>query len=116
RFFDRYFAIDSMQLINIDSFELQSLQTLVHALRQIFWSTIRYPIARPRSGETALGRNHQIFWIWMQRFRNQQLARLGAVGVGRINQIPTELDHAPQNLLRVLAIRWPPPNSRAGDP
>src|SRR6516162_1376480 len=95
RFLDRYLAIDSVQLIEVDPFELQPLQTLVHALRQIFRSTIRDPIARTRSSETALGRNHQTFWVWMQRFRNQQLTRLGAVGIGSINQIHPELDRAP---------------------
>src|ERR1700745_56558 len=61
------FAIDSVQLIDIDPFELQPLQTFVHALRQIFRPTIRHPLTRARSSETPLGRNHQIFWVWMQR-------------------------------------------------
>src|SRR5438552_3233377 len=35
RFFDRHFAIDPMQLIQIDPLELQPLQTFIDALRRL---------------------------------------------------------------------------------
>ena len=51
----------------------------------------------------------------MQSFCNQQLACFWSVGVGRIDQIDTELDGASQNFEGVAAISRPTPNTLSGN-
>ena len=49
----------------------------------------------------------------MKRFRNQELVRFRTVSVGRVDEIHSELNRAPQNLFCILAIGRPTPNPRS---
>src|SRR5205823_3863014 len=88
-------------------------QAFIDALRQIFRTTIRDPTARAWASETAFGRNHQSFRIRMERFCDEKLARFGAVGIGRVDQVHAKIARAPQNFLCVLAIGRPTPDPLA---
>jgi hypothetical protein len=51
----------------------------------------------------------------VERLGDQVLADLGAVGVGRVKQVHTQLDDAPQHALALLRILRRSPDPLAGD-
>src|SRR6266516_1854989 len=105
-----------MQLPQIDSLEFQSLETFIDSLCQILRSPVLQPLSRTGPGLTAFGRNHQAFWIGIQRFSNEELVRFWTVSIGSVDEIDAQLDCAPQNFLRVLSIRRPTPDPLARQP
>ncbi len=105
-----------MQLIQIDPVKFQPLQTLLHALLEIVGTTVRRPFARARSRQSALGRDDESFRIRMERFSDEQFARLRSIGISGVDQVNPELDGATQHLKRIRAIGWPAPNAFTGDP
>src|SRR5512132_4363469 len=69
---------------------------------------LRPPVAQPFAlslvGEAALGRDHEIVRIRMQRLGDLMLVDFGAVGVRGVDVVHSELDGAAQDGLRVLRI------------
>jgi hypothetical protein len=102
-----------MQLIQIDPLQLQPLQTVVDALRQIFGPAIRHPLPGARPGVPALRRNQQSFRIRMERFGDEQFVNLRAIGIGGVDEIHAQLEGSAQDLLRFLAVRRPSPDPLA---
>jgi hypothetical protein len=51
----------------------------------------------------------------MERLGDEQFACFRAVSIGRVDQIHTKLDCAPQHFERVLPVRRPPPNAFPSD-
>src|ERR1044072_8946763 len=85
RFFGVHFRIDPVQLVKIDTLELQSLQAVVHALFQAFGSAVRSPLTRTRPSRSPFGCDHNSLWIGMHRFCDEQFALLWTGGVGGID-------------------------------
>ena len=52
----------------------------------------------------------------MKRLGDQVLAYLGAVRVGRVDQVDAELDDAPEQALGLLGVVGRAPDATAGDP
>ena len=52
----------------------------------------------------------------MERFCYEQFACFRSVGIGRVDQVHTEFNCAPENFKRVGPVRRPSPNSVPGDP
>jgi hypothetical protein len=52
----------------------------------------------------------------MERFRDQEFARLRAVGIRRIDQVDSELDCALENFARFVPILGPTPDSLTRNP
>src|SRR2546423_4113916 len=107
--------IDAVQLPEIDPVELEPLEAVIDALLQILGLAVRYPLVRPGPGVAAFRSDDQTFWIGMERFGDEQFAGLGAVGVGSIDKIHAELDHALQDAFRFFAIFRPTPDAVTGD-
>src|SRR4029078_11597765 len=112
----RHFRIDAMQLIQVDPAHLQTLQAFIHALLQIFRTTIRRPLTWARSSEATLRRDDQPLRIRMERFGNEQFARFRSIGISGVDQVYPELNGPAQDLERIRAIGGPTPNSFTGDP
>src|SRR2546430_8353397 len=102
-----------MQLPQIDPFEFQSLETFIDGLCQIFRPPARHPLSRTGPGVTAFCRNDQSFRIGIQRFGNEELVGFRTVSIGGVDEIDAQLESAPPNLLRALAIRRPTPDPLA---
>src|SRR5437773_11692318 len=102
-----------MQLPEIDPLEFQSLETFIDGLCQILRPPVWHPLSGTGSGVTAFGRNDESFWIRIQRFSDEELVRFRTVSIGGIDEIDAQLDRAPQNFLRVLAIGRPTPDPLA---
>src|SRR5436853_2724477 len=116
RIFQRHFRIDPVQLIQIDPFEAKSLQAFVYASGEILRPTIRDPLAGSRPRISAFGGDYQILWIGIKGFGDHQLACLGTVSIGSIDEIDTKFDGPFQNLESIVAVRWPTPNAWPGKP
>ena len=114
RLLDGDFGIHSMQLIQIDSFQAEPLQTSFDSLFEMFGSAIWYPLAGSRPCETAFCRDDESLRIRMERFGYEQFARVRPIRIGCVDQIDTQPGCASENFERVLSIRWPtarsPPN------
>src|SRR6516165_6441759 len=77
---------------------------------------VRDPLAGTWPGISAFRSDHKSFRVRMQRFGDEQLARLRSVCVRSVDQINAEFDRAFQNFDRVRAVRRPTPNAFTGDP
>src|SRR5947199_391330 len=102
-------------LINIDSFQAEPLQTSFDSLFEMFGSAIWYPLAGSRPCETAFCRDDESLRIRMERFGYEQFARVRPIRIGCVDQIDTQPGCACENFERVLSIRWPTPNTFPGD-
>src|SRR5947199_3108184 len=98
-----------MQLPQIDPLEFQSLKTFIDGLCQVLRPPVWHPLSGTGPGVTAFRRDHQSFWVRIQRFSNEELVRFRTVSIGRVDEVDAELDRAPPNFLRVLSITRPPP-------
>ena len=70
----------------------------------------------PGAVEAALGRDHEVVGIGVQRLGDQLLADLGPVGVGGVDQVDAELDDPAQHALGPVAVGRLAPDPVAGDP
>src|ERR1041385_6565014 len=104
-----------MELPKIDPVELETLEAVIDALLQIIRLAVRHPLVRPGSRVATLCRDDETFRIRMERFGDEQLARLGGVALGGINKIHAELDRAFQDTFGFLAIFRPTPDAVTGD-
>src|SRR5437773_11403171 len=104
-----------MQLPEIDPLEFQSLETFIDGLCQILRPPVWHPLSGTGSGVTAFGRNNESFRIRIERFGNEELVRFGTVSICRVDEIDAQLDCAPQDFLRVLAIKIGRASCREGE-
>ena len=83
-------------------------------MRQILRAAVWNPLSWSRSRVSSFGGNYQILRVGIERFGNQQLACLGPVSVGGIDEIGAELHGTFQNLEGIIAIRRPTPDACSG--
>src|SRR5438552_11751147 len=105
-----------MQLIQIDALKLQTLETFIDTLLEIFRPTIWHPLVRAGPSVAAFRRDDEPFGIRIKRFCDKQFISFGSISIRRIDQVCTELDGASQNFERILAIRRPTPYPLACQP
>jgi len=74
---------------------------------------VRLPLAGGWPHQTALGGNHQITRIGMQRFGDQPLAHRRAIGVGGVDEIHAQRQRAPQEFARLGRITRLAPDALA---
>ena len=96
-FFNGHFAIDRVQLIQIDPAKAQAFQAAVHGLLEMFRSAVRHPLARSGASETAFRRDHESFRVRIKRLGNEQLAGVRTVCVGRVDQVHAKLHRTSEN-------------------
>ena len=87
-----------------------------HSL-QALGAAVARPLARAGAAQAALGRDHEVVRVRVQRLGDQVLADLGPVGVGGVDQVDAELDRrgaAPR--LRLVGVVGRAPDAVAGDP
>ena len=52
----------------------------------------------------------------MERFGDERLADVRAIGIGSVDEVDAELDRSTQHGLCLFAIRWLAPDAGTGDP
>ena len=105
-----------VQLVERDPLELQPPQAALAGRAQVLRPRVAAPLARAVAQETALGRDHEVVGVGVQRLRDQVLAHLGAVGVRGVDQVDVELDRSPEDAQRLVAVARLAPDALAGDP
>ena len=116
RILHRHLGIHGVQLVEIDPLQPQPLQAPVNTLLQILRPPVRHPLPGAWPGKPALGRDDDSFRVRMQRFSDQELARLRPVGIGGIDQVHVQLDRAFENSACLIPIFRPTPDPVASDP
>jgi hypothetical protein len=93
-----------VELIEVDTVEAQPLQAPFARLAQVRRVAFSLPDIAPRANQSALGRDHQTARIRMQRLADQTLADVGAVRIGRVDEVHAELQRPLQHAARVLRV------------
>ncbi len=102
-------GIDPVQLEQIDALDTELAQTPFALRLQSLGPAVGAPLGRRRASEAGLGGDHQMIGIRVQRFANQFLADVGAVGIGCVDEIDPQLHRASQHAQRLVAVGRRPP-------
>ena len=112
---ERHPRVRPVELVERDLFESQPLQALVAHGAQVLRSTVRSPPVRAVAQEPALGRDHDVVGVGVQRLGDELLAHRGTVRVGGVDEVHAELDRAPQDRDRLVVVGGVAPDAGAGD-
>jgi hypothetical protein len=104
-----------MKLPEIDLLEAKIAQALMRLLDQIFRTADGQPDIGTVAGQAALGGDDRLAAIGMQRFLDQPFGDIGAVGIGRIDEVDAEFRQALQRADGFGMIGRLAPDALAGD-
>src|SRR5215813_9876504 len=113
-FVARHSRIDPMKLPQIDLLDAELLETAFGLRNQIRRPSIRDPLIRSRTGEASLGGDQQSP-VRMKRLANQYLRHIGAVAVGRVDEVDADLGKPAQRRQCGVTVRRRTPDARTGE-
>src|SRR5580658_6132705 len=97
-----------MKLPESDLLDAELLETALRLPNQVGGAPVRGPLAWARTREARLGGDQQSP-IRMKRLANQLLRHIGAVAVGRVDEVDAQFgEPAQRGERRVPVGRWPP--------
>jgi hypothetical protein len=114
-FLQRHVGVHSVELVDVDPLQPQAAQAPLASLVEVVRATVSVPLPGARSQEPALGRDHQVVRIGMERLGDQALAHLGPVRVRRVDEVDSQVDGASKDPLRGLGVGRIAPDPGAGD-
>src|SRR6267143_931883 len=82
---------------------------------QVLGAAILDPFVRPGPLKAGFGRDQKVGGIWMKRLGDETLANFGAVGIGGVDEIDSQLDRASQDCDRLGMIVRFSPDAIAGE-
>lgn len=109
----RDLGVDPVQLIEVDPLHTQVAQAQFGLLPQVLGTAERAPVTRARTGQPALGGDHQVLGVRMQRLADELLADERAVGIRGVDEVHTQLGGPAQHPHGLLGILRLPPHSGA---
>src|SRR5215469_8099657 len=112
---DRYPMVNCMQLVKLDTLDLQPFQAFRTGTAQMLGSTVGDPMVGPGAQKPALGGHHQPRGIGIECLRDQSFTDLGAVRVGGVDKGDALLDRALQQRYCLRLIPRRAPDARAGN-
>src|SRR6266699_1867196 len=77
----------SVQLINVDAIQAQSLEAALDRFAKVFRSCIVSPLIWTRTIPASLGRNHQTGRVRKQRLGNQFLTCVRVIRIGSVDKV-----------------------------
>ena len=83
-----------MKLVERDLLKPQPPQASLADRDQVLWPAVGRPLSRTGALEAALGGDHKIIWVRVERIADQLLADVGPVGVGGVDEVDAEFDRA----------------------
>jgi hypothetical protein len=92
----RHLPVRPVELVQRDLLEPEPPQAALARLPQVFRAPVGVPAARAGPDQAALGRDHQVVWVRVQRLGDQLFAHRWPVGVGGVDEVDAEFHHAPQ--------------------
>src|SRR5215208_3711010 len=81
-----YLGIGRMQLVEVYALHLEPTQAALARLAQVLWATVGHP-STTRACQAALGGDHQVIRVGVERFGDQAFGDLGTVGVGGVDEV-----------------------------
>ncbi len=96
RLLERHQLVDAVQLPQVDLLDAEPAQAHLDALPQVLRSRELLPDTGAASGEPALGPDDHAV-VRVQRLAEKVLGDVGAVAVGRVDEVDTELDRSTQD-------------------
>ena len=112
----RHPGIGRVQLVEIDSLQLQASQAPFASGAKMLGPTVPLPSFAPRSGQAPLGRDDDPLGIRIESVRNQLLADIRAIGVGGVDQRDAQLDDALEHAPRLPRLKRLTPDARPAKP
>jgi hypothetical protein len=113
---DRHRGVGPVELVERDLVELEPPQAALARLPQV----VRMPVDRPLTGpgalQPALGGDHEVVRVRVERLADQLLADVRPVGVGGVDEVDAQLDRAAQHRLRLVPVGRRTPDPVPGDP
>jgi hypothetical protein len=110
----RDFAVNSMELEEINALETQAVETSVATGAQIFRAAVGDPFIRAGAFEARFGGDHQSCRVGVERLGNDFFADAGAVGISGIYKINSQGDGAVKDADSFVAVLGFAPNAFAG--
>ena len=83
-----------MQLINVNTIEMQALQTALKSFCEMLGAGIVCPLTRTGPFPSTLGRDDQIGRIGIERFGDQLFGCAGTIRICGVDQIHTKLNRS----------------------
>jgi hypothetical protein len=86
-----------VELVQVDPFEAKALEAGMARGSEVLGPPVGRPdrVGVAAADHAALRRDHEAVGVGVERLRDQQLAQLGPVGVGGVDQVDAELDGSP---------------------
>src|SRR5213079_1449625 len=97
RSFKWYSRISSMKLIDIDSVHPEAPETSFNRFAQVLRTAVVCPLVRARAVPPALGCDHEVLRIRMQRLCNQVFAYVRPVRIRCVDEVDAQLHSAPKH-------------------
>ncbi len=104
-----------MQLVEVVALGLEPPQARFAGCAQVRGARVLPPLAWPGANQAALGGDQQAPRVGVQRFGDQPLADHRPVGIGGIDEVDAEFDHATQHRTRLPLVLRFAPDAFAGD-
>ncbi len=106
-------VVDAVQLEQVDGVHAETAQAHLAFLAQIGREAQNRPDVGPGAQQSGLGRDHDAV-VRMQRFADQFLGDIRAVGVGGVDEVDAEFDGAAQDADAFVAVVGRTPDTLAG--
>src|SRR5580692_2195214 len=103
-----------MQLVKIDAVQAQSLEAALYRFAKVRRGRIVRPLIWAGTVPASLGRNHQARRVRKQRFGNQFLADVRAIGIRGVDKLYAKFHGTTKNRQCAFSIFWRAPNAFAG--
>ncbi len=111
-----HLGIGRVQLVEVDPIDAQVAQRALAGIAQVLRARVARPLPRARALQPALRRDQQPLRVGVQRLGDELLADVRPVAVGRVDEVHAELDRAPDDRQRRVAIGRRAPGAGADDP
>jgi sugar lactone lactonase YvrE len=96
--------------------EPEPAQAALARLPQVLGAPVGVPAVRAGPDQAALRRDYQVIRVGIKRLGDQELTDLGAVGVGRVDEVDAEFDDPPERGDGPVPVGRVTPDTRPGDP
>ena len=108
-------GVHRVQLVELDALQAQAPQASLARFAQVLGAPVARPPTRTAARHAALGGDHEIVRVGVQRFGDQALGDLGPVAGRRVDEVDPQFDGPPEHAATFLGIVGFAPDAVAGE-
>src|SRR5690242_4877840 len=112
----RHRRVGAVELVQPELPEPQPPQAALAGLAQVLGPAVGLPAVRARADQAALGRDHQVVRVRVERLGDQGLADVRTVGVRGVDEVDAEFHRSPQRGDGLVPAGRIAPDAGPGDP